>query len=345
MINGKSETTLIQLIPESINIKNYYPDKINEQALTIRNNCNIPLILSLSSSDSSLLILKDSSIKIGKKQKKVLSFIIKDKNYKKNKNTIMKPKKLYIFIKNDLVEEKFEIILSYYPNISMAFSENKQSKNREIISFNSHIKKKINSNENKMKKDMPNNIKKVNLCRIIKNTNNSNNINTNNNNNSNKICLNPERMDVNNRYSLLFDDDNLNVNEINESERFNFLLDLKKQISYLKQMLEHSQMKIQELQIQNENYFFGKLMKEKCISFCIIGNNFKELYRKNYRYNKSKKEEWEFQNFLLKEKNQKLIKMIQYLKQKLYLYENEYYHPNANYNRNKNYIINNYNYN
>ena len=76
MINNKIETTLIKIIPESITLKKYYPGKTNEQTITICNNCNIPLILSLISSDSSMLILRESSIKIGVMQKKALSFII-----------------------------------------------------------------------------------------------------------------------------------------------------------------------------------------------------------------------------------------------------------------------------
>ena len=345
MINSKNDATLIQLIPESINIKNYYPEKMNEQTFTIKNNCNIPLILSLSSSDSNLLLLRESSIKIGKKQKKALSFIIKDKNYKKNKNNLMKPKKLYIFVKNDLVEEKFEIILSYYSNLGMAFSENKNSKNRGIICFNSQIKKNIKSNENKIKKQMPGNIKKINLNKVIKNSYNTNTSDTNNNNNSNSINLKPERIDINNRYNLLFNDDKMDVYE-NESDYLNnAILEFRNQISYLKQMLEHSQMKIQQLQIQKENYFFGNLKKDNCISFFIIGNNFKEIYSSKYGFNNSKKAEWEFQNILLKDENEKLNRMIQYLKQKLQLYENEYFKQKTNYNRNKNYIINNYNYN
>ena len=70
MTNHKKETTLMQIIPGCVNLKNYYPEKINEQIITILNNCNIPLILFLTSSDSNILILKEPSIKIGKKQKK-----------------------------------------------------------------------------------------------------------------------------------------------------------------------------------------------------------------------------------------------------------------------------------
>lgn len=325
MISSKIETTLIQIIPEYINLKNYYPERINEQTITIRNNCNIPLILFLSSSDSNLLLLKDSSIKIGKKQKKSLSFIIKDVNYKKNKKLLSKPKKLYIFIKNDLIEEKFEIILSYYSNGNSAFSENKNSKITGYLSFNTHTKKKMNSNENKLKNTKPGNIKKLNLNTVLKNNN-----------------IRPETNIINNRYNLMYEDDKMNENDyLNKA-----VLDLRNQIAYLKQMLEHSQMKIQKLQLKKENFFFGNLMKEKCVSFFVFGNNYREVYSKKYG-DKPREQLCEYQNIVLKNENEKLNRMIHYLKKKLLSYENEFYIQNNNFNnfyRNKNYINNN-NYN
>ena len=59
---------------------------------------------------------------------------------------------------------------------------------------------------------------------------------------------------------------------------------------------------------------------------------------KNYR---------QYQNIVLKNENEKLNRMIHYLKKKLLSYENEFYIQNNNFNnfyRNKNYINNN-NYN
>lgn len=299
------------------------PERINEQTITIRNNCNIPLILFLSSSDSNLLLLKDSSIKIGKKQKKSLSFIIKDVNYKKNKKFLSKPKKLYIFIKNDLIEEKFEIILSYYSIGNSAFSESKDSKKTGYLYFNTHTKKKLNSNENKLKDAKSGNTKQLNLNKVIKNN------------------IRPETNISYNRYNLMYEDDKMNENDyLNKA-----VLDLRNQIAYLKQMLEHSQMKIQNLQIKKENFFFGNLMKEKCISFFIFGNNYREVYSKKYE-DKPRKELCEYQNIVLKNENEKLNQIIHYLKKKLLSYENEFNTQNNNFNnfyRNKNYINNNYN--
>ena len=329
MINNKIETTLIQIIPEYYNIKNYNPDKLNEYTITICNNCNIPLILSLSSSDSSILILKESSIKISKKQKKALTFMIKDKNFSKNKKCLGKPKKLYIFIKNDLIEEKFEILLSYYSLENSAFSENKNEKNKGYLSFNSKNKLKIYSNnENKNKKIIPKSIKKLNLIKVIKN-------NTYNNNNEDIVNCNS---DSNN---LLYNYDE----RIAESEYLNNAVeDLRNQILYLKQMLEHSQNKIQKLQLQKEK-MFNNLMLEKCISFLVDGNNENEIYNNNDIYDIPPNYNYDYENIVLKEENEKLNKMVNYLKKKISFYEKQdFLNQNNNYNRNKNFIINNYNY-
>lgn len=317
MTNNKNETTLIQIIPESVNLKKYYPEKINEQIITIRNNCNIPLILFLTSSDSNILILKESSIKIGKKQKKTFSFIIKDNNYKKNQKIFTKPKKLYIFLKNDLIEEKIEVILSYYYYENSAFSENKIPKNRGYLSFNSHNKSKLNSNKKKTKKIMPTNLDKLNLNKEIK---------TNN--------IMPERQN-----NLVNDDKKMDENDYLNTA----VLDLRNQISYLKQTLEQSQMKIQKLQIQKKKNFSGNLMRDKCISFFIFGDDYEIFNQKNERV-QSKKELYEYQNIKLKNENQKLNRMVQFLEDKLLTYENDFPYQSNNFNKNNNYIFSNHNY-
>ena len=265
MINSKIETTLIQIIPESLILKRYFPNRINEQTITIRNNCNIPLILSLTSSDSNILILKESSIKIGIKQKKSLSFIISDKNFK-NKNN-MKPKKLYIFMKNDLLEEKFEIILSYNSLDNLSLSENKNMKNKNFFSFNKLNKiKKISSNGKREKIDVSKDIKNLNLNNI----------------------MNIEGDD--NRIRLINSANNYNDEKASEREYLaNEVMEMKNQISFLKQKLEHSQRQIHQLQLQNKNLHFINLVKEKTTSFFINRNTDKETEYKRHEYFKSQR--------------------------------------------------------
>ena len=328
MNNNKIETTLIQIIPEYLNLKSYNRDKLNEHTITILNNCNVPLILFLSSSDSNILLLKESSIKIGKKQKKSISFIIKDKNFSKIKKFSGKPKKVYIFIKNDLIEEKFEITLSYYCYENSLLSEIKRGKNNGLLSFNTKTKYRFNSNGNRPKKIIPKNIKKVNLNKIIKNK---------------------MKSEVISNFGF---NENLNsFNFINEDEKMtesqylsNAVQDLRNQILYLKQMLKHSQMKIQQLQIQKDNYF-NNLTEEKCISFFVNADFFDNIYNKRYGFSGGKEDLYEYENLILKDENEKLVRMVKYLEKKLLYFQQYYQNQNNNYNRNKNYIINNYNYN
>lgn len=317
MINSKIDTTLIKIIPELITLRKYYPGKMNEQTITICNNCNIPLILSLISSDSSILILKESSIKIGVKQKKALSFSISDKNYIKNKKNLKKPKKLFIFIKNDLLEEKFEIILSYNTLDNLSFSENKNMKSKNFFSFNKQNKKmKLFSNEKKKTVGVKKNI-------IL--------------NNALKNNLRVES--YNNRLHLL-NTENYNNEKTNESEYLNnAVLEMRNQISYLKQMLEHSQMKINQL--QNKRYHFVNLMEEKSISFSFFGNKDKEIKYKKYDYDNPRRELYQD---LIKDENNKFNNMVTYLENKFLSKEPVLRCRNNTFHQNKNYIINNYNY-
>ena len=293
MINNKIETTLIQIIPETLILKRYYPNKINEQTITIRNNCNIPLTLSLSSSDSNILILKESSIKIGVKQKKSLSFIISDKNYIKNKKNL-NPKKLYIFMKNDLLEEKFEIILSYNSLDNLSLSENKIMKTKHLFSFNNHNKtKKILSNEKRELIRMSNNFNKLELNNIMR------------------------IQSDDNRHRYINSENNFNDEKATEREYLNnALMEMKNQISYLKQMLEHSQRKIHQLKLQNKNVRFINLIREKSISFFINRSTVKEMRYKKYELIKSRRELNEYRNRKLKNENNKLNNMVMYLEQK-----------------------------
>ena len=292
MINNKNETTLIQIIPETLILKRYYPNKINEQTITIRNNCNIPLIISLSSSDSNILILKESSIKIGIKQKKSLSFIISDKSYINSKKNL-KPKKLYIFMKNDLFEEKFEIILAYNSLDNLSLSENKNMKSKNIFSINKHNKeKKLFSNEKREKIGVSKNIKKIELNNIM-------------------IIESDD-----NRHGFINSESNYNDEKANEREYLsNAVMEMRNQISYLKQMLEHSQRKIQHLQLQNKNFHFINLTKEKSISFFINRSIDKEMRYKKYACIKSNRELYGYKKRISKDENNKLNNMVMYFEQ------------------------------
>ena len=302
MSNNKIDNAFIQIIPEKIIINNYSSNKLSK-SLIIQNNCNIPLIFHLTPSDSSFILLTDNSVRISPKSKKKITFIISDNLYKtsfKNKPFI-KQKKLYIFIKNDLVEEKVEIILSYYCN-------------KNYIQYPNYINDVDNFNFENIEYEL--------------NPDNINNINYNNN-----INIFPQtNQDPSFQYKNNNFGNNNNIKENNyyqeeELSKNDYLM----KINYLSKMLEKSQRKIKQLQLEKNN-FNGKLRKEKSTSFHIRGKN---KIKQNYIY----------QNEILKAKNNKLNNMVIYLQNKLTQYKFGLKTQKSDYNFKKNYIMNNYNYN
>ena len=107
----------------------------------------------------------------------------------------------------------------------------------------------------------------------------------------------------------------------------NAVEDLRKQILYLKQMLEHSQMKIQQLQKQKE-YYFNELRAEKSVSFFIYGNKYNIIYNKKFGFDQPKKYNYEYQNILLKNENEKLNKRVNNLEKKLMACEQNFLYQN-----------------
>ena len=114
---------------------------------------------------------------------------------------------------------------------------------------------------------------------------------------------------------------------------------MRNQISYLKQMLEHSQMKINQL--QNKNYHFMNLKEEKPISFFIIG--YKNIKYKKYDFDNPQRELYQYQD-LIKDEDNKFNNMVTYLENKFLSKEPVLRCRKNNFHQNQNYIINNYNY-
>ena len=300
--NNKINNAFVQIIPEKIDITNYSNDKLRK-SLTIQNNCNIPLIFHLTPSDSSFILLTDNTVRISPKSKKKIAFIISDNLYKtfyKNK-LFFKPKKLYIFIKNDLVEEKVEILLSYYCNKNyIQYPNNINNNNFNFDDIDYEI--------------IPENIKDINY---------------------NNINIFPQKNQKQNFYyknNNLENFDDININNYYQEGKF-YQNDYLIKINYLNKMLAKSQRKIKKLQLEkNKKNFYGKLSKQKNASFLIRGKN---KLKQNYLY----------QNEILKAKNNKLNNMVIYLQNKLTQYKLGLKTQKNDYNFNKNYIMNNYNYN
>ena len=276
--NNKINNAFVQIIPEKIDITNYSNDKLRK-SLTIQNNCNIPLIFHLTPSDSSFILLTDNTVRISPKSKKKIAFIISDNLYKtfyKNK-LFFKPKKLYIFIKNDLVEEKVEILLSYYCNKNyIQYPNNINNNNFNFDDIDYEI--------------IPENIKDINY---------------------NNINIFPQKNQKQNFYyknNNLENFDDININNYYQEGKF-YQNDYLIKINYLNKMLAKSQRKIKKLQLEkNKKNFYGKLSKQKNASFLIRGKN---KLKQNYLY----------QNEILKAKNNKLNNMVIYLQNKLTQYK------------------------
>jgi len=133
MDNNKIENTFIQIYPDKIDIPKFTNNKINKSFI-ISNNCNIPLFLFLTPSDGSYITIINTSIKLKPKSKIKIDFSLRDNFYQKiyKKKTNLKPKKLFIFIKNDVIEEKVEIILSYYSKGNNYIFENDINNNNNF---------------------------------------------------------------------------------------------------------------------------------------------------------------------------------------------------------------------
>ena len=225
MLNNKIDNTFVQIIPEKMKIENYTSNKLNK-ILTFINNCNITLNIYLTPSDSNLITLTETSIRISPKSKKEISFSITDnlfKSFSKNK-ILIKPKKLYIYIKNDLIEEKVEILLLYYC----------RKNNFEFKNYNIDDNFNFNYNDN------------ILLSDDINNTD----IFPRNFQNRNFI------------YNNIQNYNDININNFYDEEELREKNDFINKILNLNKMLKKSKSIIKQLQMQKNN-FRGKLRKQK----------------------------------------------------------------------------------
>ena len=114
MNNEQMRPNLLTVVPGNINIENFVPGRVYKETLMIYNTCNVPIVISLKPSDKNKLTVSDSTIRIGVNQSKKVDLLIQDKlNYKYMK-TPVKQKKLFIRMKGELIDEKYEINLIYY---------------------------------------------------------------------------------------------------------------------------------------------------------------------------------------------------------------------------------------
>ena len=107
-----TEKNLFKIVPGSITIQNFIPNRIYRENILIYNSSPVPIVINLRSSDHSKLNVSESVIRIGGNQTKKVGIIIQDKVKYLNGKIPFK-KNLFIFIKGDLFDEKYFIDLYY----------------------------------------------------------------------------------------------------------------------------------------------------------------------------------------------------------------------------------------
>ena len=240
-MSEKNHPNLITIIPECINISHFIPGKIYKPFFTIYNTCNIPIILNLRSSDRNKLILNDNLIRLEVNQSKKINLIIQDNvNYSSGK--IPSKKKLYISLKGEFIEEKYDINLIYFTNeteqsldtesniegLSNLASEYLKYGNTEFIDNSNKNKNIDNENKNEREVNIKNNKisfesnTPINSSKNIisfnsqfENNKKNNDLKKNDNNNINKNNIN--NLNYNNNNNSV---NNFNINNNYKNKKF-----------------------------------------------------------------------------------------------------------------------------
>jgi hypothetical protein len=250
-MSEKNHPNLITIIPECINISHFIPGKIYKPFFTIYNTCNIPIILNLRSSDRNKIILNDNLIRLEVNQSKKINLIIQDNiNYSSGK--IPSKKKLYISLKGEFIEEKYDINLIYFTNDTEQSLDNES--NIEGLSnlaseYLKHGNTEFNDNSNKNKNiDNENkNEREVN----IKNNKISFESNTPINSSKNMISFNSQ-FENNKKNNDLKKNDNNNINKNNNNNNSINNFNINNNFT-------------------NKNFFENNLVIQKNNNFQIIG--------------------------------------------------------------------------
>ena len=128
------QPNLLTIVPGSINIENFIPGRVYKETLTIYNTCKIPIIVNLRASDKSKLLLNKSLLRIEVNDSQKVDLVIQDKINYSSKRLPTVPKKLYIHINGELIEEKYEINLMYFCN-NTTFKQKQLNTEKEIPSI------------------------------------------------------------------------------------------------------------------------------------------------------------------------------------------------------------------
>ena len=295
---------LLTIVPGSINIENFIPGRVYKQTITIYNTCNIPIIINLRSSDKSKLIIDKTLLRIEVNDSQKVDLVIQDKiNYAKNKLPT-KPKKLFVIIKGELIEEKFEVNLMYFCN---------KNTNQNLIQENYKAKTIQMGPGNSMFKEIPSNYLTQCQNKLYSNNMNYYEINTRSNNfNKSKLKI--------SKCTNFF---------IRKSESSK-IIKLKNLVNNLMQQLakykgnninfDYDKLNNNYTDIKNNN--FNNLNRSRH-SFCYLGNKILNENEDKFKIDcEIEKNAAVAQNKILKVENATLTNRIKLMEEKLAIYEN-----------------------
>ena len=329
MSDVQMRPNLLTVIPGNITIDNFVPGRVYKETLMIYNTCNVPIVINLKSSDKSKLSISETKLRIGVNQVKKLDLLIQDKiNYKYIK-TPTKQKKLFIHMKGDLIDVKYEINLLYYDKNK---NNNSQRNNFNQNFINDNIQNQI-GNEIQNQMLMNNQYSDFPQGYLTENPNNffqKQNINNPNlENYNNQYPSNYYNEDINNNSNFNNDNDNLNEKEIlsympikkNDNEEImslkNIINELTKKVVYLQSLLDQNQSNSKNI-TKNKN---KQILKISHDSFYFFGSGLEKEIKNKYKLD----DNIEIQRILSKNKileleNSSLSYRIKCLEKKLSLY-------------------------
>ena len=319
MSSEQIRPNLLTVVPGNINIENFVPGRVYKETLMIYNTCNVPIVLNLKTSDKNKLTISESKMRIGVNQSKKLDLIIQDKlNYKYAK-TPVKQKQLFIHMKGDLIDEKYEINLIYYQknshknNIYNNISRNQNNPNLINNRGMDILNKNIINNEipNGYLTENPNN--HLIYENIDNKPNRPNNYQTNYYEEYGGVPL------QNKNYSIPQNQGSYMSIEKNDSQEIialkNIINDLLNKINNLTPLLNHHK----SSKLYNDNQLG---VCHNC--FYIFGNDCeKEIYDKYKLDQNIDNERLLSRNKILELENTTLLYRIKCLEKKLSLYENK----------------------
>ena len=326
MSSEEIRPNLLTVVPGNINIENFVPGRVYKEAIMIYNTCNVPIVLNLKSSDKNKLTINESKIRIGVNQSKKLDILIQDKlNYKYTKMPINQ-KKLFIHMKGELIDEKYEINLFYYQKNRL--NNGKLSNQNLINNLRQNNQYMINNKYNELSNgyltENPNNYMHYN------NINNINNYKNNIYYNNNNIPLENESIYNNhsNSYMSIGPNDNEEIITLK-----NIINDLLSKINSLSPLLNQN---------KTNNFYNNSNLSISNSSLYIIGNKYQKEIKNKYKLEDNIDNKRVIsRNKILELENSTLLQRIKCLEEKVFFYENNNKEKIDGFSKNNDFNFNN----